>query len=193
MPYRKLLLIGLCLVLLCGCRHGSASVPKEDSNDLDVHGADVNGLDDPLESKVEITTGSKGLMFSLRGGQFYRGYFDKKSKIPTYQLYVRFHSNQWMNWDTAKYLTLDGLKESPVIRVGTDVKCSQYSCGHYEDVILKLDRSTLDKWKTTNTTVRFSSSTVTGSSDIELDSEDTTNFINAMDAVEAYYSRSISK
>ncbi|WP_324310975.1 hypothetical protein [Geobacter sulfurreducens] len=58
---------------------------------------------------------------------------------------------------------------------------------------IRSDRSTLDKWKTTNTTVRFSSSTVTGSSDIELDSEDTTNFINAMDAVEAYYSRSISK
>jgi hypothetical protein len=200
MSYKKLLFFGLCIVLLCGCHRGGASALRDDKatiqkadDHLDVDGADINGHDDPLESKVEVKVGSKGLKYSLWGGKFYRGYIDKKTKTTSYQLYVRSKNNQLMNWDIARYLTQEGLIEVPVVRIGKEVTCTQYGCSYFEDVILNVDRATLEKWNSANITVRFSSSTVSGNNDIDIDKDDTITFIKAMDTVIAYYSKQATK
>ena len=201
MLYKKLLFVGLCAALLCGCHRGSTSVVKDDKvaiqkvdDQLDVDGADINGQDDPLESRVEIKVGSSsGFGLEIKGGTFYRGYVDKKTKIATYQLYAVIHDSNWMNWDKAKYLAQEGLVEETVTQVSKNVRCSQFGCKHTEHVILHLDRSVLDKWKSKETTLRFSSSTVSGSKDFDIDENDTNKFIKAMDAVVSYYSKQTLK
>ena len=187
---KKLVLLGLLFTLL-GCQHGMTLNESDDNNGLDVDGVEISGVNDPLEAKASISTHEFSRPIILISGEadwFYRGHIDKKTDIADYQLYVRFNSSQWMYWDHAKYLTLDGLKELPVVRVGSDLDCSPYGCAHYEDVIMDLDRSTLNNWrsKEDKTTIRFASTKVSGSNDIEIDPEETAKFLQAMDNVTSY-------
>jgi len=173
MKFKKLALIGLCIVL-CSCRHGG-DIQKEDDNNIDIHGADVEGLNDPLETRIEVKVGGIGM--NIKGGaNFYRGYIDKGTVIPVYQLYIQTKEGEWKYWDKAKYLSPGGLKEYPVTRVGTDVKCSQWGCAHYEDIILSIDRPTLENWSAKDTIVRLSSSKVSGNKDIEVSDGNTKDF-----------------
>lgn len=192
MSYKKFLIVGLFMVLVCGCQH-SASTLKGDEpkiqtiqNDNDqLDGVDITGLGDPLESRIEVQVGSIGM--NIKGGaNFFRGYIDKTTVTPDYQLYIQTKEGEYRNWDKAKYLSPEGLREYSVKRVGADAKCSQWGCAYYEDIVLHIDKQVLENWRVKETIVRLTSSTVSGNKDIEVSEEDTKIFLNAMDKLTSY-------
>lgn len=183
---KRMILMTALMLVLCACQHGG-NIQSESDNNIDAHGADIDGLNDPLEDRVVVKVGNTGGVFS--GGKFFRGYVDKTAKTAIYQFYAQYNSPQWMNWDRSKYQSREGLKELSTSRVGHEARCNAYKCGYFEDVLIQLDRADVEQWKSTKTTVRISSSTVSGSQDVEVSDEDAKDFLNAMDALVSYLNR----
>jgi len=191
---KRVILLAIVFAALCGCQHDKTTLRKDDvsvinadDGNFNAPNADVEGLDDSLENKVIIKVGNTGGVFT--GGKFFRGYVDKTTKAVEYQFYTRFNSPNPMNWDRSRYLSTNGLKELSTSRAGLETRCNAYRCGYFEDVVIQLDRPTLEQWKQKETTLRISSSTVSGSQDVDVSDGDAKDFLNAMDAVVAYLGR----
>lgn len=191
---KHIILLAIALCLFTACHRGAVKESTEPSsieNKVNFD-ANVDGLDDPLETDVKITSGSISIWkwkFAGNGDQrFLRGYINKATLAPTYQLYVEIRDFSWRHWDTARYVTSAGVKEVPLVSVGKNVECSRY-CIHSEDMILPLDRATLEAWRQGNTKVRIASTSVGGTVDIEVDKDDLVNYLNAMDQVSDYLAK----
>ena len=168
----SLLGVGFIVASMSGCSAMGGAATK------------VQGLDDDLEEQVKVTTYSYDKPFLIMGGSqdwFLRGYVDKSTKKPTYQLYAIVNSGQWMYWDEARYKVGGKLTNRELSRVGSDVDCSKFGCAHYEDVVLSLDRSTLNSWKNEGGRVRFASSKVSGHRDINVNPDEVGDFLKKMD------------
>ncbi len=145
----------------------------------------VQGEDDPLEPAIQVDTHaySKPYVISVGYQDWYlRGYIDKRTRIPSYQLYVIFNSDNWMYWDHAEFHSESGLVEYTVSRISSDVSCDKDRCSYYEDVIVSIKRQTLEEWVRTFAVIRFSSSRASGHREIDIDPEEVKEFLVKMDA-----------
>jgi len=185
-------ILAVCLSLVLGCVQTTptSSRPKEtirlDETIRNSAAIRVTGHNDPLEASVKVDTYEYCRpRFLLRDSHdwFFRGFYHKKLKEATYQLYVIFNSRTWIFWDLARFNSPSGLSRREVKRVGSDVKCGRYGCDHYEDVIMELDRSTLERWGKEGAVVRFASSRVDATQDIHVDAQEATDFLKKMDGV----------
>ena len=155
---------------------------------------EVTGLNDSFEEKVKVSTFNYTRPFMgivNPSDYFFRGYINKKTDDKSYQLYTITNSVDWMYWDEARILINGDLKKLPALRVNSDVKCSQYGCAHYEDVVINLNREILDQWSasTTPIVVRYVSSRVSNSIDIEINKAELLDFLNYMDSVKIAHSK----
>ena len=130
----SVIILGITMVLLL---QGCASSPV------------VSGLNDDLETSVKISTNSFDKPFVINPYDwFFRGSIDKESGERTYQLYVIINSRDWVYWDSS-VMKVDGQLVTPATaRVAANVECSSYGCAHYEDIVVSLNRKTLEGWKT---------------------------------------------
>lgn len=176
--------------LSVGCHRGAVKESPEQQPQAESRvdfDADVDGLDDPLETDVKIKVGSISMWkwkFAGNGDQrFLRGYINKATLAATYQLYVEIRDFSLRHWDTARYITPAGVKEVRLVSVDKGVECGRY-CIHSEDVVMDIDRPTLEAWRRDDDTkIRIASTSVSGTIDIEVEKEDLDNLLNAMDQV----------
>ncbi len=145
----------------------------------------VQGQDDPSEPAIQVDTHAYSKPYVISIGYqdwFLRGYIDKKTRIPSYQLYVIFNSANWMYWDNAAFHSESGLVKYTVNRISSDVSCDKDMCSYYEDVVVSIKRQTLEEWARTFAVIRFSSSRESGHRDIDIDPEEVKEFLVKMDA-----------
>jgi len=186
----KKIILFLLFIVICSCRHG-ADIQRADDNKFEVDDADISGLNDPLETSVVVKVGNiNGFSFNFwgtGGASLYRGYIDKTSLAATYQLYIIARSFSYMNWDKVRYMSQEGLKENAVAHISSEIiNCKSGACIHKEDLILSINRQTLENLSTSDTTLRLLSSTVSERLDFEVNTDNTKKFISAMDKVISY-------
>ena len=167
------LLVALALVV-SGCATTGGSV-------------EVTGLNDSFEDQIKVSTFNYSRPFMgvvNPSDHFFRGYIDKKTKAATYQLYTIINSVDWVYWDEARVLVNGDLKKIGATRVGSDVKCSQYGCAHYEDVLVVLDRNMLNEWASSSIPikVRYISIRVSNHLDIDVNPNEVKLFLKNMSA-----------
>jgi len=178
-------IISLILILLWGC------TPHFVTTNI----VDVKGLNDELETKIEISTfnytryvqpgiGTKFYKVTNENPDyFFRCFIDKETKQNTSQLYVQFNSNDWIWWDMVTLKIKDKVKDINVKRIGSDVKCTEYGCSHYEDVVMEINNDLMSDWVENERTLRFSSSKVSYSKDIKINSQEVKYFIDKVNEV----------
>lgn len=170
MPIQKILESIIIVLFITGCSPS----------------AEIKGLNDDLERSVEISTAGHSSLKLITHGQnitFFRGFVDKKTKHPSYQMYIHANSGRWMHWNHARFKKDGQLVEYKITSVGHNASCSKFGCAHYEDMVMKLNRKTLEEWKTGRHIVRIASTTESGHQDIEINGEEVTVFLNKIDFI----------
>lgn len=148
-------------------------------------GIKVEGLGDDFEELVTVSTRDYSRPYIVSVGKedwFFRGYVNKKTKQPIYQMYMVINRHDAVYWDTAKYKKSGEISSHSLNYVGSDVVCGRGGCVVIEDVVLGLDRGVLENWKG-GAIVRISSSKVSGHVDITIDPKEVEEFLKRVDLV----------
>ena len=145
----KLLLI---LLTIAGC----ASVEQQMTNwevqtvESTVNCITTKGLDDPLETSVELNTQycfqMKGFMGLVYNDQFLRVFIPKSSKdVIAMQVYNSMYTQEgrWPNPTSVSFLIGDEVKRVDVKTLASDVDCGApgadlYGCLYENDVVFKV-------------------------------------------------------
>lgn len=106
--------------------------------------ASVTGANDPLEKLIKVST-QEYWTTPLGSDYFFRAFIDKTNGASLYQLYGAMQSDQWVDWNSARFADNGKLVELEAERVSTDVQCfRQGDCVHYEGIVVSLSRSQLE-------------------------------------------------
>lgn len=150
----------------------------------------VIGVNDPLEEKVKVSTFEYerpliGEVKINKGQYHFIGYVDKNTGSKSYQLYTVIPSRESAGWDMVRFAINGKLTKIQASRVNIETRCNGFgvSCIEIEDMVVMLDRETLDHWANSITPmrVRYSSSYKPGEVDIMINPKEVSAFLERMD------------
>jgi len=103
----------------------------------------IKGANDQLEEYITVSSfgydrPTMGVIPFTTADAFFRANINKASKNQSIQLYIMANSYDWSYWNEARFNSGSGLTKIKLDRISSDVKCSQYGCAHYEDMIGRL-------------------------------------------------------
>jgi hypothetical protein len=91
---------------------------------------------------------SKGLLASTTyENSFLRGFVNKSTRAVSIQVYhsAVYTGSNWYHLNRATFEDADGLKETSLDRINSDVACGRYGCTYSEDVAFDISIESLEK------------------------------------------------
>lgn len=115
---------------------------------------------------------------------FYRAFVDKKTGETAYQMYFTARSSGWMHWGRLAYELGGELVQTKGDRVGSGrANCNQYGCAYHEDMLVRMERSQLDKIASqASVTFRVTGRVEGAKKDYNVSAKETKLFLDAVDA-----------